>query len=120
MSDAAAKPAKTRSTRPLWLLAALCIAPVIASYTAYYFWRPEGHVNYGELLEPRAMPDPPLALVDGKPFRLSELRHKWVMVVAHPAQCGDYCQKELVYLRQVRLAQGKDADRIERVVSGAA
>ena len=35
----------------LWLIGALCAAPVIASYVAFYFARPEGHTNYGELLE---------------------------------------------------------------------
>ena len=114
MSDAAARPAK-KSNLNLWLLAALCIAPVAASYIAYYFWPPRGHVNYGELLAPKPMPDPQVALVDGTPFRLSQLRNRWVLMVAQPGACDAYCGKLLVYIRQLRLAQGKDSDRIERV-----
>ncbi len=114
MSDAAVK-AKQKSRLSLWLLAAVCIAPVAASYIAYYFWQPEGHVNYGELLQPRVMPDPGLALVDGTPFKLSELRNRWVLLVAHPGACDAHCQQQLVYMRQLRLAQGKESDRVERV-----
>jgi cytochrome oxidase Cu insertion factor (SCO1/SenC/PrrC family) len=113
MSDAAAKAKKSRVS--LWLLAAVCIAPVAASYIAYYFWQPEGHVNYGELLQPRPMPDPELKLVDGTPFRLSQLKNRWVLLVAQPASCNAHCQEQLMYMRQLRLAQGKEADRIERV-----
>jgi hypothetical protein len=114
MSDAAAGTAK-KSRTSLWLLAAVCIAPVVASYIAYYFWRPAGHVNYGELLAPTPMPDPPVALVDGRPFHLSELKNKWVLLVAQPGACDEYCQQQLIYIRQLRLAQGKESDRMERV-----
>jgi hypothetical protein len=114
MSDAAAGTAK-KSRTSLWLLAAVCIAPVVASYIAYYFWRPAAHVNYGELLAPKPMPDPPVALVDGRPFHLSELRNKWVLLVAQPGACDEYCQQQLIYMRQLRLAQGKESDRVERV-----
>lgn len=114
MSDAAVKPAR-KSRTALWLLAAVSIAPVVASYIAFYFWQPEGHVNYGELLPPRPMPDPPAVLADGKPFRLSELRNRWVLMVAQPGACDEYCQKQLIYMRQVRLATGKESDRVERV-----
>ena len=114
MSNAAATTAK-KSRTSLWLLAAVCIAPVVASYIAYYFWRPAGHVNYGELLPPKPMPDPAVTLVDGTPFRLSALKNKWVLLVAQPGGCDPYCQQQLIYLRQLRLAQGKESDRVERV-----
>lgn len=113
MSEESAKP--ERSLRSLWLLAALFIAPVVASYIAYYFWRPSAQVNHGELLEPRPVPDTPLALTDGAAFEWSRLKGKWLLVTADTGACGAYCQQKLVYMRQVRLAQGKETDRIERV-----
>lgn len=113
MSDAEKRKKKSRLS--LWLVAAVCIAPVLASYTAYYFLQPQGHTNYGELLEPRPLPDPPVARSDGTPFRLSELRNQWVLLVAQPGACDSHCEQQLVYMRQVRLAQGKNAERIERV-----
>lgn len=114
MSDAAARTA-TKSKLSLWLLAAVCIAPVVASYIAYYFWQPERHVNYGDLLQPRPMPDPQVALADGTLFRLSQLKNRWVLVMAQPGACDAYCRQQLIYIRQLRLAQGKESDRIERV-----
>ncbi len=114
MSDAHAI-AKGRNRTILWLLFAVCAAPVIASYVSYYWWQPAGRVNYGELLAPRPLPDTPLSLIDGTPFRLSQLRGKWIFVTVDRAACDAYCVEKLTYLRQLRLAQGADSDRIERV-----
>jgi len=47
-------PLKTRGRRTLLMLALVCAAPVAASYVAYYWFRPPGQVNYGELLEVKA------------------------------------------------------------------
>lgn len=91
------------------------MAPVLLSYALYFFWQPQSQTNYGELLEPRAMPDVAAARADGTPFRLSELRNKWVLLIAQPGACDAHCEQQLVYLRQLRLAQGKESDRIERV-----
>jgi cytochrome oxidase Cu insertion factor (SCO1/SenC/PrrC family) len=101
--------------RPLWILIALCIAPIAASYIAYYWWPPSEHVNYGELLEPQPRPDVELKTLEGKPFRPSELKGQWVLTVIDSGACDAWCQKKLIYIRQVRLAQGKDAERIDRV-----
>jgi len=103
-----------RSRIVLWLIVAVAAAPVAASYLVYYFWPPERTVNYGELIAPRPLPDPPLTLADGAPFRLSRLRGKWVLVAVDSGGCGAECEKKLVYMRQLRLTQGKDMERIER------
>lgn len=106
------KPEKSLST--LWLLIALCVAPVAAAYVAYYLWQPTGHVNYGELLEARPLPDASLMLVDGTPLQWASLKGKWIYVVIDSGNCAAYCQQKLLYMRQVRLTQGKDLERIER------
>ena len=112
MSEEIAKPKRSRAT--LWLILALCLAPVLASYIAFYFWQPSEHVNYGELLEPHLLPDAQLRRADGTPFHWGELKGKWVLVTIDSGRCDAYCRQKLVYMRQVRLAQGKDAGRIER------
>ena len=104
-----------RSSRALWLILAMCAAPVIASYVAYYFWLPTSHVNYGELIAPHALPDATLIATDGGTFRLTELKGQWILLMAAPAACDEGCRRNLVYMRQVRLAQGKETERIERV-----
>jgi cytochrome oxidase Cu insertion factor (SCO1/SenC/PrrC family) len=111
MSDAA--PRKQLTT--LWLIVALTVAPVAASYLLYFFWQPEGRVNYGRLIEPHALPDPSLELPDGTPFRLSQLRGKWLIAMWDSASCDANCDRKLLYMRQLRLTQGKNTDRIERV-----
>ena len=103
-----------KSRWTLWLIVALCVAPVIASYVAYYVAPPSGHTNYGDLLNAPPLPDAPLRLADGTPFVISALRGKWVLLVADSAQCNETCQRKLFTLRQLRLTQGKEMDRIER------
>ncbi|MDP2239038.1 MAG: cytochrome C oxidase subunit I [Burkholderiales bacterium] len=104
-----------KSLLSLWLLIALCTAPVVASYVAYYFMPPSGHVNYGELIETRPLPDARLALADGTPLQWHQLKGKWLMVTVDTGVCDAECQRKLLYMRQVRLAQGKSMDRVERV-----
>lgn len=93
----------------------VCAAPVIASFVAFYWLQPSGHVNYGELVAPRAMPAAPLPTLDGKPFAWKDLDRTWALVVADSAKCDERCREKLVYIRQVRLAQGKESARVERV-----
>lgn len=46
--------ARTKAGRfKMMVVLLLCAAPVIASYITYYFIRPEGRLNYGELIEPQ-------------------------------------------------------------------
>lgn len=104
-----------RSNKTLWLVAAVCIAPFVASFAAYYFYQPGGRINYGELMADRQLPDAALKLADGKAFALSQLRGKWLFVTVDTAACDAYCEKKLWQIRQVRKTQGKYPERIERV-----
>ena len=90
-----------KSRASLWLILALCIAPVVASYVMYYVLPPQQHTNYGELMDALPLPDPRLRLADGTAFQLSQLRGKWILLTADAAQCGEACQR-------------KNMDRIER------
>lgn len=99
----------------LLAIAALCLAPFIAALIAYYYWHPQGGMNYGELIAPRALSDPSLRHLDRHAFKLSELRGKWVLLQLDQADCAADCQAKLYDMRQVRLAQGRDMERVERV-----
>lgn len=94
----------------------LTVAPIAAAYLIYYFWPPTRTVNYGELIEPRPMPDAQFTLADGARFQLSSLRGKWVLVTVDSGACEAYCERKLYYMRQVRLAQGKEMERVERAL----
>jgi hypothetical protein len=97
------------------MILALCAAPTVAAWLAYFVWQPQSRTNYGELIDPRPLPDPELRLADGRLFRLAELRGKWVLLQVDSGACGEACRRKLVYMRQARIALGKDADRVERV-----
>ncbi len=104
-----------RSLASLWLIVALCVAPVAASYLAYYFFVPTGQVNYGELIETRTLPPAQLRLADGTDFTFERLRGKWILLMVHAGACDGRCPDKLFALRQIRLAQGREMSRIERV-----
>jgi cytochrome oxidase Cu insertion factor (SCO1/SenC/PrrC family) len=90
----------------LLLVAVVCAAPFVLGTAAYLLgWSPGGAANYGELIAPR--------LLAGSPF--AELRGKWVMVSFDAAACDAHCEKKLYFMRQVRRAQGKHMDRVERL-----
>jgi len=101
----------------LFAVLAICASPLFASYLTYYVIKPQGRTNYGALLDPRAYPLPALGAttLDGKPSELDALKGKWIMLQVAGGDCDDACHKRLHDMRQLRLAQGKDMDRIERV-----
>src|SRR3970282_1790187 len=55
-----------------------------------------------------------LTVADGTPFHWRQLKGKWVLAIVDSGGCDPYCRQKLIYLRQVRLAQGKEMERIER------
>jgi hypothetical protein len=102
LSEAARQTASPRARRTLLLIAAIGIAPVVASYAAYYFWPPQARVNYGELLS--TSPAPPFEGVrtDGRPFRLADLRGRWVLLMSSPARRDAVGERMLYATRQAR------------------
>jgi len=101
----------------LLAIIAICAAPVVFSYLTYYVIKPTGRTNYGTLLDPRLYPMPPLgsATLDGKPRGLDTYKGKWIMLQVDSADCRDKCKQKLFEMRQLRLMQGKEMERIERV-----
>jgi cytochrome oxidase Cu insertion factor (SCO1/SenC/PrrC family) len=96
---------------------AVCAAPVLASYFTYYVIKPTTHNNYGTLVDPRSHPIPPLSstTLDGRPEGLDKYKGKWIMLKVGGGECAQACQKQLFTMRQERLMQGKEMDRVERV-----
>lgn len=107
---------KTRQGRwTLFALIAVTIAPVLASYLAYYVWKPSGGKTYGELLAVQPVPAFKLATLDGQPASLADLKGKWLLVMSDSGACAQSCLDTLHALRQFRVAQGKEMDRVERL-----
>jgi hypothetical protein len=100
------------------LLALVCAAPVIASYLAYYVFRPAGGTSsYGKLIEPqRPIPDSLVVTgVDGKPMKLASLRGRWLLIAVDRSACDEACAKKLYFMRQVRATQGGERQRLVMV-----
>lgn len=110
------KPAN-RGRTMFFLVLAICAAPMIFSYLTYYVIKPEGRTNYGELIDPRKYPIPELGIteLDGKTASLEQLKGKWILLQVDAADCQKACAQKLYYMRQLRLTQGKEMERIQRV-----
>lgn len=116
-------PRKQRSLVPLYAIVAICLAPFVLALLAYYFpslgLRPGGSTNYGTLIEPqRPMPSAqalPLTTLDGKPFNLSTLKGKWILVTADAGACSESCVRKLFVLRNAHASQGKNVERLTRI-----
>jgi cytochrome oxidase Cu insertion factor (SCO1/SenC/PrrC family) len=111
-------PDATRARRARLVVAAIfamCAFPLAAALVAYFFYPPAGRTNYGELVEPKPLPPVRLERLDGRAFALAELKGRWVMLQVDAPDCGQPCQAKLFNMRQSRLAQGDNADRVERV-----
>lgn len=113
------EPDKQRQTgrRKLFIVLAICAAPLLASYFTYYVIKPQSRTNYGTLLDPRNYPMPVLGstALDGTALSLEAYKGKWLMLQINDADCRDACKKRLNDMRQLRVAQGKEMERIERV-----
>jgi len=109
--DSSAINAQTRRGRIQMLVLLLaCAAPVIASYFAYYVYRPEGgKTNYGTLVQPAQE-------VNAAWFSLP-LQGKWTLLVARPAGActlkDSPCLEALFLMRQLRVAMGRESGRVQ-------
>ena len=108
---------RVRSGRWKMLLVFLvCAAPVLASYITYYWVRPEGRRNFGELIEPqRALPDLPGVSLTGQRANLKTLKDQWLLVSVAGGACNELCGRHLYLQRQMREGLGKDKDRLDWV-----
>lgn len=112
----------SNSKRPLYILAALSLAPFIGSFLLYFFWTPAGgQVNYGTLVPPKPLPALVLHTPAGEAIALADLRGKWVLFSVDAAACDEGCAKRLYATRQARTMTGKERERIQRLllVTGA-
>lgn len=109
-------PGNPRARRMLLLIVAIGLAPIVASYAAYYWFTPSKRVNYGELLETAPAPAITGTDANGKAFSLADLRGKWVLLIASRAGCADACARALYATRQARTIQGREQDRVVRAL----
>ena len=117
--DNSNKQAQNSGRWKLLAVVAVCAFPIIASYFTYYIIKPTGRNNSGALIDPRLHPRPEAQLqvteLDGKAAPLAQFKGKWVLLQTGPSDCQEACKKQLFDMQQLRLMQGKERERLERV-----
>ena len=72
-------------------------------------------MNYGELLVPTPLPEIAGTDLEGRPATLGGLKGKWLLLHIDSGACDERCVAKQYKLRQVRLTQGKNMERVARV-----
>lgn len=100
-----------RGRLQLILLALVFFGPLAVAIAVYFtIGTGDGEgVNYGSFVEP------PVS-VEAKLHFDSGLRERWTLIVKPSGDCDDPCERALIDVRQVRLATGREIDRIERAL----
>lgn len=95
----------------LLMLAAVFLLPMIAAY----LYRPGGGTgNYGTLIDPpRPLQDFRMTALDGGTAGLDVLKGKWTLLYPGRGACSEQCHRSLYIIERVRLAQGKNSERVQ-------
>lgn len=111
---------KTRRKNRLLLLLLLAsfVIPFVVGDLAYRFgWYQGGQTNHGRLIDPpAAFADFQARDRDGKLQDAGFAGKEWWLVYVLPADCGQPCRNRLFQMRQVRVALGKEAERVRQVL----
>lgn len=108
-----------KNKRTMILLFLMFIAPIFA---AVYIFNTNSSGEYatknrGNLISPAIeLKNFELEFIDNKkPYKLVEQEHQWLMVFVGAGECDDNCKRQLVVMRQTRLAQGGEFTRVKRL-----
>lgn len=109
---------RSKNRKTFLLMLAFFITPVLLGYLAYFGnWIDSGNtVNKGTLIMPPiAIESLDLHLENGELLARPTLSGKWWLLYQAPSECKAGCKNSLLQTRQVRLALGKNTDRVRRV-----
>lgn len=114
---------RNKGRREFLLLVAVFFLPIIIVLVLYFNlakWDIGGERNHGELIQPpRQLQDVALVDQEGETFRFSDVRDKWLMIQFGDASCNPECVEKLYLMRQIRLAQGGNRQRLVRIYISA-
>ncbi|NIR60110.1 MAG: cytochrome oxidase assembly protein [Gammaproteobacteria bacterium] len=97
-------------------LLAVFVGPLLIAALAYRqgWLEGAGTTNYGTLVRPpRRVAELSLHGVGGRALETDFLRGRWTFVYVGDARCGAPCRASLYKMRQIRLALGEDAPRVQ-------
>lgn len=96
----------------------LFFVPLLAAWILYDSGKTigEGTTNHGQLIQPpRNLYDLNLMDTNGGPLQQPFHRH-WLLLYISPTTCGQGCEKNLYYMRQIWKATNKNAYRVQRAI----
>ncbi len=109
----------TRTRLMLVLILAFFALPLVVAWVLNFTgdFIPASTTNHGTLVQP-VRPVTAVDLVDarGAAVDAKYFIGKWTILYRHAGGCDEVCQKALYTMRQVRLTQGKNIDRIQRLL----
>jgi cytochrome oxidase Cu insertion factor (SCO1/SenC/PrrC family) len=99
----------------LLVIIALFGLPLALAWLLVSYWQPDSTVNHGELLSPvQPVSHLQIRQSNGQALTSDYLQGRWTLVYVATA-CQERCRKSLYHMRQVRLALGKNLDRVQMV-----
>ena len=115
MSDADKLRASRVKLALMFLLPILAVGlATLVFYTG--FGLPKSTINKGELVQPpRQLDDIRVSTVTGEEWGYAQGAHDWSLLVVNSGACAERCRERLYLTRQIRVALGRDADRVSRL-----
>jgi cytochrome oxidase Cu insertion factor (SCO1/SenC/PrrC family) len=114
---------KNKKANQKWIVVVLFILFALPFSLSWFlfnftdFGRGEGTASHGTLIDPpRLLSDATLADPAGALNEPARLYGKWSLVYLVDGECDEQCEKNLYRMRQIRLAMGKHAHRVQRVL----
>ena len=110
----------SRKPAILFLLFAVFALPPLLSWYAFNhtdLGKQQGSAAHGALITPpRQLPDWNLADLSQRNGAQARLHGKWTLLYLLDGKCLETCRQNLYRMRQLRLATGKNAGRVQRAV----
>lgn len=111
---------RTNSQKKLLIIFALFFVPLAIATLWYMFlpsgFKPESTTNNGNLIQPvYTLQNFTQKTRTGDEYTAKNLETVWTLVYLMDNVCDEACSKILYNTRQVRIALGKDIDRVNRV-----
>ena len=105
------------SRQALVLLGLLFLAPTFVAWVMHHSseegWKPEGTTNRGNLVHPARPLQMPADMVNDGVSLQDYLQGKWTLLYIDEADCGETCRNNLYKMRQVRIAQNENMNRVQ-------
>jgi cytochrome oxidase Cu insertion factor (SCO1/SenC/PrrC family) len=105
------------SRQALVVLGLIFMAPAFVAWVMHNSgeqgWRPEGLTNRGSLVHPARPLTMPADMRHGDRSLNDFLQGKWTLLYIGDGDCDAVCQQNLYKLRQIRIAQNENMNRVQ-------